>query len=64
MRWMLTIRVVSFHWHCDDLGGHGVTMEVIDGSRGTPQSVVRSCRMDVTSSLALDMCENLHLIIS
>ena len=39
-------------------------MEVIYGGGRTLLNAVRPCRMDVTPSLALDMCKSLQLTIS
>ena len=48
--------MVFFHRHHGNLDGHG-------SGRGTLLSVVRLCGMNVTPSMALDMCRNLHLTI-
>ena len=37
--------MVFFGWHCDDLGGLGITIQVMQGGRGTPLSAIRSCGM-------------------
>ena len=39
-------------------------MEVMHGGVGIPLNVVRLCRMDVTSRLALDMAKSPHQTIS
>ena len=38
-------------------------MEVMHGGGGISLSVIRPCKMDVTSSMALDMYRSLHLTI-
>ena len=55
--------MVALNQHRGDLNGHGTIMEVIYGGSGTPLSVIRLYRMDVTPKKALDMHESLHLII-
>ena len=47
--------------HYDDLGGHGITIEIKYG--GTLLSAVRRYGMGVIPNMALDMCRSLHLII-
>ena len=56
--------MVSLYQQCGDLDGHRVTIEIMYGGERTLLYTIRSCRMDVTFNLALNMCRSLHLIIS
>ena len=49
--------------HYGNLDGNRIIMEVMYGGGRIPLSVVRPCGMDVTSSMALDMCESPYLTI-
>ena len=55
--------MVFFHSHCANLSEHKVTIGVIYGSKGTPLSVIRPCRMDVIFNVALDMRGSPHQTI-
>ena len=55
--------MVSSRWHYGVLDGHGVTLEVIYGGKGTILSAVRLCGMGIILNLALDMCRSIHLTI-
>ena len=57
IRWLLLIS------YCSHLGGHGITIGVIHGSRGATLSAIEPCRMDVTLSMALDISRSLHQTI-
>ena len=47
----------------DDLNGHRITIEVIDGVGKKPLSAIRLSGISVPSNGALDMSRSLYLII-
>ena len=51
----------ALDWQCGDLNGDGIIIGVIHGGSGTPLTVVRPCRIGVTTNMALNMYESLHL---
>ena len=55
--------MVALGQHRGDLDGHGAIMGVMHGGSGTPLSVVRPWRMDVTPRKALDMYGSPHRTI-
>ena len=36
-------------------------MEIMHGGKRTSLTVIRLCEMDITSNIALEMCESLHM---
>ena len=48
--------VVYPYLHHSDLGGHGVTMEIMYCCKETLLSMIRLCGMDVTPRMALETC--------
>ena len=55
--------VVSLRQQHGNLGGHGITMKVIGGGGETLLSVIRLCKMNIISTVVLNMSESLHQII-
>ena len=52
---------MSLYWRYSDLGGLGVTMEIMDGDGETLLNAFRACRMSVPPSMTMN--RSLHLII-
>ena len=56
--------VISLCQHYGDSRGQTATMGVMNGSEDIPLNAIRSCRMELSPSEALDISTSLHLTIA
>ena len=56
--------MMSSNRYFGELGGQRATIEITGDEEETPLSIVKPCGMRVQSNGALNMNENLHLILN